>query len=139
MEGCNCRNISPINLPKYHRGKVYVFVKKLSKSTEFYYLEPGLNRSITDIVEAMKALIQERHNHRESCITAKVSEIHLANERSGFAFFSMDLGQFFGSNVSNKFQVMLRRKGPHKPELANDIVRIHYLMIYTDLIENNNV
>ena len=30
---------------------------------------------------------------------------------------------------------MLRGKGPHKPKLAHDIVRIHYLMIYTDLIE----
>ena len=32
---------------------------------------------------------------------------------------------------------MLRRKGPHKPEIAYDIVRIHSLMIYTDLIEYN--
>ena len=30
---------------------------------------------------------------------------------------------------------MLRGKGPHKPELAYDIVRIHSLMINTDLIE----
>ena len=32
---------------------------------------------------------------------------------------------------------MLRGKGPHKPEFAYDIVRIHSLMIYTDLIEYN--
>ena len=32
---------------------------------------------------------------------------------------------------------MLRGKGSHKPELAYDIVRIHSLMIYTDLIEYN--
>ena len=30
---------------------------------------------------------------------------------------------------------MLRGKGSHKPEFANDIVRIHSLMIYTDLID----
>ena len=30
---------------------------------------------------------------------------------------------------------MLRRKGPHKPEIAYDIVRILSLMIYTELIE----
>ena len=29
----------------------------------------------------------------------------------------------------------LRRKGPHKPESVNNIVRIHSLMIYADLIE----
>ena len=32
---------------------------------------------------------------------------------------------------------MLRRKGPHKPKIAYDIVRIRSLMIYTDLILYN--
>ena len=121
------------------------FDKKLSKSSEFYYLEPGLYPSITDIVEAMNILIQERHNHSENGIKVKVSrrtqkvEIYLANEASGLAFFSTDLGHIFGSNVGIEFGVMLRGKGPHKPEFAYDIVRIHSLMIYTDLIEYNLV
>ena len=34
---------------------------------------------------------------------------------------------------------MLRGKGPHKQEFVYDIVRIHSLMIYTDLIEYDNV
>ena len=50
------------------------FDKKLSKSSEFYYLEPGIYASITDIVEAMNTLIQERHNHSENCITVKCLE-----------------------------------------------------------------
>ena len=89
----------------------------------------------------MNILIQERHNHSENCIKVKVSrrsqkvEIYLANEASGLAFFSTDLGHIFGSNVGDKFRVMLRGKGPHKPEFAYDIVRVHSLMIYTDLIE----
>ena len=33
----------------------------------------------------------------------------------------------------------MRGKGPHKPEFAYDIVRVHSLMIITDLIENNMV
>ena len=49
----------------------------------------------------------------------------------------MDLGHIFGSNVGNEFGVMLRKKSPHKPEIAYDIVRIHSLMIYKDLIEYN--
>ena len=49
------------------------FEKKFSKSSEFYYLELGLYPSITDIVEALNTLLQERHNHRENCITVKVS------------------------------------------------------------------
>ena len=77
------------------------FEKKLSKSSEFYYLEPGLYPSITDFVEAMNTLIQERHNHSEKCITVKVFrrtqkvEIYLANEGSALAFFSTDLRHIF--------------------------------------------
>ena len=54
-------------------GKFMFFDKKLSKSSDIYYLEPGLYPSITDIVEAMNTLIQERHNHSENCITVKLS------------------------------------------------------------------
>ena len=144
MGGCIFRNILPINVPKCYGGKIF-FDKKLSKSSEFYFLEPGLYPSITDIVETMNILIQERHNHSENCIKVKVSrrtrkvQIYLANEASGLAFYSTDLGHMFGSNVGNEFGVMFRRKGPHKPEFAYDIVRIHSLMIYTDLIEYNIV
>ena len=141
--------ISEISYPSMYqnvtKGKFMFFDKKLSKSSEFYYLEPGLYPSIMDIIEAMNILIQERRNHSENCIKVKVSrrtqkvEIYLANEGSGLAFFSTDLGHIFGSNVGNEFGVMLRRKGPHKPEFAYDIVLIHSLMTYTDLIEYNIV
>ena len=138
-------SISEISYPSMYQivteGKFMFFDKKLSESSNFYYLEPGLYPSITDIVEAMNILIQERHNHSGNCIKVKVSrksqkvEICLANEASGLAFFSTDLGNIFGSKVGNEFGVMLRGKGPHKPDFAYDIVRIHSLMIYTDLIE----
>ena len=124
-------------------GKVRFFDRKLSKSSEFYYLEPGLYPSITDIVEAKNILIQESHIHSENCIKVKVSrrtqkpEIYLANERSGLAFFVTDLGHIFGNKVGIKFGVMLRGNGPHQPEFAYDIIRIHSLMIYNDLIEYN--
>ena len=93
----------------------------------------------------MNILIEERRNHSESCITVKVSrrprnvEIYLANEASGLTVFSTDLRHFFGSSVGNEFGVMLRGKGPHKPEFAYDIVRRHSLIIYTDLTEYNMV
>ena len=93
----------------------------------------------------MNTLIPERPNHSENSITVKVSrrtqkvEIYLANEGSGLAFFSTDLGHIFGSNVGNEFGVMSRGKGPHKPKCTYDIVRIQSLMIYTDLIEYNIV
>ena len=55
---------------------------------QVYYLELGLYSSIMDIVEAKIALIQERNNHRETCITIKVSrvtqkiKVYLANKSS---------------------------------------------------------
>ena len=55
-------------------GKFMFFETKiLSNSSEFYFLEPGLYPSITDIVEATDTLIQERQNHSESSITAEHS------------------------------------------------------------------
>ena len=120
--------ISEISYPSRYQnvteGKNMFFDEKLLKSLDFYYLEPGLYPSITDIVEAMNTLIQERHNHSENCITVKVSrrtqkgEIDLVKERSGLALFSTDLGQTFGSNFVSEFVVMVRGRGPHKPEFA---------------------
>ena len=112
-------------------GKFTFYGKTLSHSSKFYYLEPGLYPSITDIVEALNILIQQRQNHSKNCIKVEVSrrtqkiEFYLANEGFGLEFFSTDPGNFFGSIDGNKFGVMLRGKGPHKPDFAYDIVRIH--------------
>ena len=69
--------VSEISYPSRYQniteGKFKFFDKKHSKSTSTYNLEPGLNTSITDIVEAKNTLIQERNNHNETCITVKVS------------------------------------------------------------------
>ena len=122
-------------------GKFKFFDDKLSKSTSTYNLEPGLYTSITDIVEAMNTLIQERNNHNETCITVKVSRrsqkvvIILAKGASGLAFCSTDLGHIFGNNVGNEFGVLMIGKSPHEPQFAYDIVRIHSLMIYSYLVE----
>ena len=93
----------------------------------------------------MNTLIQERNNHNETCITVKVSRrtqkvvIMLASDSSGLAFCSTDLGHIFGNNVGNEFGVLMIGKGPHEPEFAYDIVRIHSLMIYSDIVEYNIV
>ena len=69
--------ISEISYPSMYQivteGNFMFFDRKLSKSSDFYDVEPGLYPSITDIVEATDPLIQERHNHSENCITVKVS------------------------------------------------------------------
>ena len=79
----------------------------------------------------MNTLIQERNNHNENCITVKASRrtqkvvIMIANDSSGLAFCSTDLGHVFGNNVGIEIGVLMIGKGPHEPEFAYDIVRIH--------------
>ena len=136
--------ISEISYPSMYQniteGNFKFFDKNLSKSTSTYNLKPGLYTSITDIAEAMNRLIQERNNHNETCITVKVSRrtqkvvVRLANDTSGLALCSTDLGHIFGNNVGNEFGVLMIGKGPHEPEFAYDIVRIHSVMIYSDLV-----
>ena len=131
--------ISEISYPSMYQnkteGKFKFFDEKLSKTTTTYKIELGLYTSITDIVEAMNTLIQEKNNHNETCINVKVSRrtqtvvIMLANHSSGLAFCSTDLGHIFDNNVGNEFGVLMIGKGPHEPEFAYDIVRIHSLMI----------
>ena len=141
--------ISKISKPSMYQniteGKFKFFDQKLSKSTSIYSIEAGLCTSITDIAEAMNTLIQERNNHKEICITVKVSRstqkvvFMLANDSSGRAFCSTDLGYIFDSNAGNEFGLLMLRKGPHEPEFAYDIVRIHSLMIYRYIVEYNIV
>ena len=127
------------------RENICSSTRVFQRRQNFFYLEFGIYPSITDIVEAINTLIQKIHNHIEICFKVKVSrrkhkvEIYFANERSGLAFCNTDLGHIFGSNVGNVFGIMLRGKGPQKPKLAYGIVRIHSLMIYTDLIGYNIV
>ena len=145
LEGQGEVAISEISYPSMYqnitKGKFKFSDEKLSKSTTTYNLEPGLYTSITDIVEAMNMLIQGRNNHNETCITVKVSRrtqkvvVMLANDTSGHAFCSTDLGHIFGNNVGNEFGVLVIGKGPHEIEFSYDIVRLHSLMIYSDLVE----
>ena len=126
-------------------GKFKFFDEKLSKTTSTYSIKFGLYTSITKIVEAMNTLIQDKNYHNETCITVNVSRrtqkvvIMLANDNSGLAFCSTDLRHIFGDNVRNELGVLMIRKGPHETEFAYDIVRIHSLMIYSDIVEYNIV
>ena len=91
----------------------------------------------------MNTLIREKNNHNETWISFKVSRrtqkvvIMLANDNSGLPFCSTDLGHIFGNNVANEFGVLMIGKGPQEPKFAYVIVRIHPLMIYSNLVEYN--
>ena len=127
------------------RWEISFFDERLPKSTSAYNLEPGLYISIKDIVEAMNVLIHERNNHYETCITVKASHqtqkvvIMLANDTSGLAFCSTDLGHIVGNNVGNESGVQVIEKRPNEPKFAYDIVRIHSLIIYSNLVVYNIV
>ena len=114
-------------------GNFMFFDENFKNLSDLYYLEPGLDPSIRDMVEA-NTLNQEINNHRERCTTVKVSprtkkeEICLANEGLGAAFFKTDLGHIFSSDLGDECGKMLWGKGPHKPEFAYDFVRVHSLM-----------
>ena len=145
LEGQGEVAISEISYPSMYQktteGKIKFFDEKLSKSTSTDNIEPSLYTSITDIVEAMITLIQEKNNLNETCIAVKVSRrtqkvvFMLPNDTSGLEFCSTDLGHIFGNNVGNEFGELMIGKGPHEPEFAYDIVRIYSLMIYSDLVE----
>ena len=141
--------ISEISYPSMYQnvteGKFLFYDEKLSKTTEAYYLEPGLYSSITDILEAMNTIIQERNHHRDTCMTIKVSrvtqkvKVYLANEESSLAIFSTELGHIFEGDMRNDLGTLMCGKGPHEPTFAYDIVRIHSLMVYTDIVQYNFV
>ena len=67
--------ISEISYPSMYQnvteGKFMFYEEELPKTTEAYCLEPGLYSSITDIMEALNTLKQERNNHKDTCITIK--------------------------------------------------------------------
>ena len=110
--------ISEISHPSLYQniteGYFKFFDKKFPKSTSTHNLEPGLYTSITDIVEAVNTLIQDRNSHNQTCITFKVPRrtqkvvFMLANDSSGLAFCSTDLGHIFGNNVGNHFGVVMK-------------------------------
>ena len=66
-------------------------------------------------------------------------KVYLAIEESSLAIFSTDSGQIFGGDVRNDLGILMSGKCPHEPTFAYDIVRIHSLMIYTDIAEYNIV
>ena len=141
--------VSEISYPSMYQnvteGKFLFHDNELSKTKDYYYLEPGLYHSITDIVEAMNSLIQNKNNHNKTCIGVKVDRrtekiaFSLVNDESGLVISSIDLGHIFGGDVRNDQGILMLGKGPHNPLFACDIVRIHSLMIYTDIVEYNIV
>ena len=113
------------------------------------HVEPGLYPSIVDIVVAMNDKDRKRIGAQKyeyngiyvsvDKITQKVA-IHLPEDQSVFIIQSADLSHIFGCDLEqNQTSVIMKEKGPHYPQYSYDIIRIHSLMIYSDIIEYNIV
>ena len=113
------------------------------------HVEPGLYPSIVDIVVAMIDKVRKRKGAQKyeyngiyvsvDKITQKVA-IHLPEDQSVFIIQSADLSHNFGCDLEqNQTGVIMKGKGPHYPQYSYDIIRIHSLMIYSDIIEHNIV
>ena len=109
-------------------------------------IEPGLYPSIVDIVVAMNNKIRERpgaqvfeYNGIYVSVdknTQKVA-VHLPESQSVFIIQSADLSHIFGCDLEqNQTGVIMKgNEGPHYPQYSCDIIRIHSLVIYSDIIE----
>ena len=145
MINCTFRKNLPINVPEGYRGKIYVFRHKTFKLVR---ISLSGTRSLP-----FKCRYSQSHehpqpkgtqSHRNFYCRRKVSRNSKERDASwkwriGSCIIDTDLSHIFGSNVGKYFRVLLREKGPHKPMFAYDLVSIHSLWIYTDLLEWNIV
>ena len=141
MGGCNFAKIITIKVPKCYRDSSHVFwretfkvVRNLLSGTSFlpfyygYFWSYGHSHS--------KKTRSERKLYYSWSVT-KNSKSWSLPCKSRLPFFIRDLGHILGTNLCKEFGVMLRGKGTRKPDFAYLIVRIHSLIIYTDLIKYN--
>ena len=147
MGGCYFRNIVPFINENVTEGKFTFIAGRKSpeekRKIQPMLIEPGLYPSIVDIVVAMNDKVRKRIGAQKyenngiyvsvDKITQKIS-IYLPEDQSVFIIQSADLSHIFGCDLEqNQTDVITKGKGPHYPQYSYDIIRIHSLMIYSDL------
>ena len=113
-----------------------------TKPSDHYTLDPGLYPSISHIVNEMNRKFPEREKYETTPNKLHVNKItqrkslSLPNQNSLLFIFSADLCHVFGcEEVVCGMGVFMSGDGPHFPKFPYDIVRIHTLMIYSDIVE----
>ena len=116
------------------------------KPSDYYTHEPGLYPSISDIVNEMKKKIQERDKYDKTPMRLHVNKItqqisfRLPNENSLLVILSADLCHVFGcAEAVYGMDIFMSIAGSHFLKFPYDIVRIHTLMIYSDIVQYNIV
>ena len=117
-----------------------------TKPSDYYTFDPGLYPSISDIVNEMKRKMQEHEKYEKTPINFHVNKItqrislSLPNQNSLLVIFCADLCHVFECEEAvYGMGVFMSGAGPHFPKFPYDIVRIHTLMIYSDIVECNIV
>ena len=118
LEGLCEVEIPEISSPSMYQyeteGTGTFFDAKLSKSTSTYNLGPGLYTFITNFVEAMSTLIQERNNHN-----AKGRKLLLCLQTTPLVLHSVALTWVtFLVNVGKEFGLLMIGKAPHEPDFS---------------------
>ena len=117
-----------------------------TKPSDYYTLDPDLYPSISDIVSEMNRKNQEREKHEKTPIKLHVNKItqrislSLPNQNNLIVIFSADLCHVLGCEEAvYGMGVFMSGAGPHFSKFPYEIVRIHTLMIYSDIVEYNIV
>ena len=117
-----------------------------TKPSDYYILHPGQYPSISDIVNEMNRKIQEREKYEKTPIKLHVNKftprisLSLPNQNSLLVIFSADLCHVSGCEEADYgMRVFMSGAGPLFPKFPNDIVRLHTLMMYSDIVQYNIV
>ena len=114
-----------------------------TKPSDYYTLDPGLYPSISDIVNEMNRKIQEREKYEKTSIKLHVNKItqrislSIPNQNSLLVIFSANLCHVFGCEEAVYCMGVFTSEAG--PKFNYDIVRIHTLMIYSDVVGYNIV
>ena len=113
-----------------------------TKPSDYYTIDAGLYPTLSDIVNEMNKEIQEREKYEKTAIKLKVNRItqrislSLPNENSLPVIFSTNLCHVIGCEEAVfGMGVFESGAGPHFPKFPYDIVRIHTLVVYSDVVE----
>ena len=113
-----------------------------TKPSDYYTLDAGLlGPSISDIVNETNRKNHEREMYEKTTIKLHVNKVKQRfsmsppNENSLLVIFSAHLFHVFGCEEAvYSMVVFMGGFGPHFPKYPFDIVRIHFLMIYSDIV-----
>ena len=136
---CNFRNLPPISEPKRQRETSCFWHKTSMLSQNFTIWSADINSALRTLMKP-STLSFNKNTISAKTVTIRVSrgtqkiDNYLANEICdlSLSLFCRNPVPIFGGI---EFGVMVRIKVLNKPGLTYDIVCIHSLMIYTDLIE----